>query len=241
VEASTTPATPEAAPEESDTVLCAEHEALLADLDERDAQLAQLQRENADLRAQVQEANEVLAATRREHLALEEERTNKARALREMLGDHVRHVVGYDEGHHGQDTSLLVFWAGSSLFAWRAFPSEESLNQEEVEHTVWELQRELLTLRTGQEALTRAILGDELSEQGTQARSRTRLDTEQGAAAPPSEAPRLPPPGHVRMRVKRGNVVLSMGTRSAADGAFDVPAWEVEGMDNTVVEILARG
>jgi hypothetical protein len=161
VEAFTTSTTPEATPEENDTVLRAEHEALLADLE---AQLAQLQQENTDLQAQIQEANEVLAATRREHLALEEERVRKARPL-----------------------------------------------------------------------------GDERAEQGAQARSRTRLDTEQGAAAPPSEAPRLPPPGHVRIRVKRGNVVLSMGTRSAADGVFDVPAWEVEGMDNNVVEILALG
>lgn len=157
------PATPQAAPEGNDVVLRAEHEALLADLEERDAQIAQLQEENtslraanADLQAQVQEVHEVLAATRHEH-------TGALEALK---------------------------------------------------------------------ALERA--SEEPKTRGPALQAR-----ELGRASPKASPPPLPP-GHVRIRVKRGSVVLSVGTRREADGVFDIPAWEVAGLDD-VIEILARG
>lgn len=159
------PTTPQVAHEGNDVVLRAEHEALLADLEERDAQIAQLQQENADLRAtnadlraQVQEANEVLAVTRREH-------TQALDALKAL-----------------ENATEEPKTRGPALQAWESGPASSS---------------------------------------------------------PPLKAS-APPPGHVRMRVKRGSVVLSVGTRREADGVFDIPAWEVAGLDD-VVEILARG
>lgn len=60
------------------------------------------------------------------------------------------------------------------------------------------------------------------------------------ASPAPVASPAPLPPGHVRVRVKRGSVVLSIGTRREADGAFVIAAWEIRGLDD-VVEVLARG
>lgn len=61
------------------------------------------------------------------------------------------------------------------------------------------------------------------------------------ADAPAPAAPAAPlPPGHVRARVTRGSVVLSIGTRREADGPFEIATWEIKGLDD-VVEVLARG